>query len=117
MTYPCVIENCITSDDQYPNVVKDLDCRTDIKPVAKISSYVEIPNDHEEALIEAVATKGLVAVRIDPSGMNDYKSGVFDGPCSQINLSYSVLVVGYGSEKGVEYYHSPSMNPVRQKWY
>lgn len=44
-----------------------------------------------------------VAIEADQKAFQLYKSGVFTGECGT-NLDHGVLVVGYGTESGLDYY-------------
>lgn len=60
---------------------------------------------NEAALLEAVATEGPVSVGIDASYLASYSSGIYsDSLCSPYGLNHGVLVVGYGSENGNDYW-------------
>ncbi|KAL4491454.1 hypothetical protein ABPG72_008110 [Tetrahymena utriculariae] len=57
------------------------------------------PND-QQALLEAVATIGPIAISIDSTGWDSYEEGVFDG-CDyseNINIDHAVVLVGYGTD-------------------
>lgn len=70
---------------------------TNLKPVAKLSSYVVIPENQYDPLINAIATVGPVAVSVDASSWGAYETGVFNG-CNQVNpdIDHLVQLVGYG---------------------
>lgn len=56
------------------------------------------------ALMTALAQQPVsVAIEADEREFQLYKSGVFTGKCGT-NLDHGVLVVGYGSESGTDYY-------------
>ena len=70
-------------------------------------SYEDIPKGDEEALQEAVAKKGPVAVGVNAKGckFKYYSHGVYDNPaCSSKKLTHAVLVVGYGTRNGEDYW-------------
>ena len=77
--------------------------------VASDTGFVDIPSGDENALKVAVATVGPVSVAIDatkPSFMS-YSSGIYYEPtCGNglESLDHAVLVVGYGSEEGRDYW-------------
>eukprot|EP01099_Mayorella_cantabrigiensis_P001001 TRINITY_DN141_c0_g1_i1.p1 TRINITY_DN141_c0_g1~~TRINITY_DN141_c0_g1_i1.p1 ORF type:complete len:335 (-),score=81.00 TRINITY_DN141_c0_g1_i1:153-1157(-) len=74
---------------------------------AKISSFKDVTSGSESALQNAVVYRGPVSVAIDAShsSFQLYKSGVYYEPaCSSTNLDHGVLVVGYGSSSGSDYW-------------
>ena len=75
------------------------------KGIVKLSSYKDIPRDSETALKEALASKGPISVAMDASHLSPYHSGIFDPFfCSASRLDHGVLLVGYGSENGKDYW-------------
>ena len=73
------------------------------------SGYVDIPSGDEQALQAAVATIGPISVAIDAThpSFQSYRSGVYYEPyCGSglRNLDHAVLVVGYGTENGRDYW-------------
>ena len=71
------------------------------------SSFEDIPKGDEEVLQEAVAKKGPVAVGVDARGykFKFYSHGVYDNPaCSSRELTHAMLVVGYGTRYGEDYW-------------
>lgn len=74
---------------------------------ASCSSMKVVPCGDEEALKRAVAYHGPVAVTIDAHlpEFHLYRSGIFKTAECKPNLaSHSLLVVGYGTEDGVDYW-------------
>ena len=73
---------------------------------ATVSGYIQVPGS-ENALLEAVTTVGPISVAIDAShnSYQLYQSGVYYEPlCSSSNLDHAVLVVGYGTQNGQDYW-------------
>ncbi|KAK9877090.1 hypothetical protein WA026_016832 [Henosepilachna vigintioctopunctata] len=101
-----VVENGIEKEADYPYEEHNGQCRSDPSKVVKISGYEQIPEGDEAALTEAVATKGPVSICLYAAmEFNAYKSGIFKMPsCFQDAFTHAVLVVGYGSENGEDYY-------------
>lgn len=99
----------IDTETSYPYEAKEGECRYEAQSSgATDSGFVDIlPAGDELKLKEAVATVGPVSVAIDAShpSFQMYKSGVYDEPeCSPESLDHGVLVVGYGSENGQDYW-------------
>ncbi|XP_050768403.1 cathepsin S isoform X2 [Gymnogyps californianus] len=97
----------IDSDASYPYTAQDSTCR--YNPAARAatcSRYVELPHGDEAALKDAVANVGPISVSIDASQPTFflYKSGIYHDPsCSQV-VNHAVLVIGYGSSDGEDYW-------------
>ena len=60
----------------------------------------------EEALTEALATKGPLAVTLYvTSNFQNYVSGVYtDTSCANRSPNHAVNLVGYGTQSGKDYY-------------
>lgn len=99
--------NGIDSEASYPYKATDGNCHYDPKNcAATCSRYTELPYGSEDSLKEAVANKGPISVGIDAShpSFYFYKSGVYDDPsCTQM-VNHGVLVVGYGTLDGKDYW-------------
>merc|ERR1740138_1905724 len=69
-----------------------------------VSSYHDVTTEDEAQILAAVAQQPVsVAIEADQSGFQFYKSGVFSGTCGT-NLDHGVLVVGYGTDSGKDYW-------------
>nr|XP_002169904.2 procathepsin L-like [Hydra vulgaris] len=98
----------IDTETGYPYEGQDGTCRYSKSSIgADDTGFVDIPEGDEDALKQAVATVGPVSVAIDASHMSFqfYHSGVYDEPqCSPSALDHGVLVVGYGTDNGKDYW-------------
>ncbi|XP_075874112.1 cathepsin L.1 [Nelusetta ayraudi] len=98
----------IDTEESYPYEAEDGTCRYNPASVgAKCTGFVDVTQFDEDALKEAVATIGPVSIGIDASqsSFQLYSSGVYDEPsCSSTELDHGVLVVGYGSDNGNDYW-------------
>uniref|UniRef100_A0A8C2XCW5 Cathepsin 12 n=1 Tax=Cyclopterus lumpus TaxID=8103 RepID=A0A8C2XCW5_CYCLU len=107
--YDYVVNNGLQATDAYPySSVDTQPCYYDSRlAVAHIKDYRFLPKGDEQALADAVATVGPITVAIDAdhSSFLFYSSGIYDEPtCNPNNLSHAVLLVGYGSDGGQDYW-------------
>jgi len=66
---------------------------------AKLKSYVKLPSNVYEPLLQAIANIGPIAISVDASAWSHYETGVFNG-CNQTNpdIDHAVQLVGYGTD-------------------
>ncbi|EGC35214.1 hypothetical protein DICPUDRAFT_55299 [Dictyostelium purpureum] len=74
-----------------------------------VSSYVNVTAGSINALLNAVATQGPVAIAIDASvdDFRYYQSGIYSNPSCKNgpdDLDHEVLAIGYGTLNGVDYW-------------
>ena len=77
------------------------------KEVVNDTGHVDVTAGSESALLAAAAAVGPISVAIDASHLSfhNYLRGVYDEPeCSSTELDHGVLLVGYGTEGGVDYW-------------
>jgi len=98
----------VDTEDTYPYDAADEKCHFKKRDVgAEDTGYVDVTAGDEDALKEASATVGPISVAIDAShsSFQLYSSGVYEEPqCSSEQLDHGVLVVGYGTENGKDYW-------------
>jgi len=104
-----VIENGgIDTEESYPYETRQDSCRyTAENSGAAVSTYRYITQGSEDDLYNAVGSIGPVAVSIDDAhdGFQFYTSGVYNEyNCAQNSPVHAVLVVGYGSTGGFDYW-------------
>ncbi|XP_008831323.1 cathepsin M-like [Nannospalax galili] len=91
----------LESEETYPYERKVGPCRySPENATANVTDFMILPVG-EDVLTIAVATIGPIPVAIDAShdSFRFYKTGIyFESNCSNISVSHSVLVVGYGFE-------------------
>jgi C1A family cysteine protease len=101
----------ITTEDQYPYVSgttqKSGSCVTtgwtNVDGSAP-AGYTDVKPNSVADLMSAVAQQPVsIAIQANQAAFQLYKSGVLTGKCGQ-NLDHGVLVVGYGTESGVDYW-------------
>lgn len=97
-------------EDEYPYSGSDSECQFDAsKVVQKITGYVNVTSGDEKALQKATAEVGPIAVAIDAGSFwfQFYFGGVYtQSGCGteQEQLNHGVTVIGYGTEKGKDYW-------------
>ncbi|KAL4568750.1 hypothetical protein LXL04_024365 [Taraxacum kok-saghyz] len=98
------------SDYPYKGVGNTCDPIRNKAKIVTIDGYEDVPPMNERALMKAVAHQP-VSVGIEASGkaIQLYTEGVFTGSCGT-SLDHGVVVVGYGSENGKDYWI------VRNSW-
>ncbi|KAK3578870.1 hypothetical protein CHS0354_010231 [Potamilus streckersoni] len=98
----------IETELDYPYTAMDDTCNYDASNVVtKDAGCVDIESGNELALQLAVATIGPISVAIDASQstFHSYSGGVYDDDeCSSTELDHGVLVVGYGTDDGQDYW-------------
>lgn len=71
---------------------------------SEITNYVDVESNSDEAMMMALNKQPVsIAIQADQKDFQLYKSGVFTGTCGT-KLDHGVLVVGYGSSDGEDYY-------------
>merc|ERR1711959_6388 len=105
-----VEKNGIASEADYPYTSgygTTGSCKSDLehRPVVTIESYTDVPSGDENAL-KAAASKQPVAIAIeaDRSAFQLYSGGVLDNPGCGQQLDHGVLLVGYGTDSGKDYW-------------
>ena len=98
----------IDTEESYPYEAEDDKCRFSPKNIgADDVGFVDIPQGDEAALMKAVASIGPVSIAIDASqeSFQFYSTGVYqEHRCSSRELDHGVLIVGYGTENGQDYW-------------
>lgn len=105
-TFRYVYSMGLESESDYPYNGTDSSCKFDAsKVVTWVSGHTSIAAEDEDALLDAVANVGPVAVEMNASHLSDYSSGIFqDESCPPHALNHAVLIVGYGSDNGQDYW-------------
>ncbi|XP_029104318.1 cathepsin S-like [Scleropages formosus] len=96
----------IDSDQFYPYKAKEGKCRYSVQGKAgHCSTYRVLPWGDEKALQYTVATVGPVAVSIDAThSFVRYGKGIYHDPRCTQTPNHAVLVVGYGTHRGQDYW-------------
>ena len=95
----------VTTEAAYPYTAQDGTCVAAGKPVAaRLSGFKDVPTNSQTALMAAVSQQPVsVAVEADQSVFQMYAGGVMTKACGT-NLDHGVLVVGYGTTGGQDYW-------------
>lgn len=94
--------------DTYPDANKDEVCKdaacTVGVPIGSVTNCFWIDDTSERNLMAAVAQQPVsVGLNADTYMFNNYESGIMQGPCPGED-DHGVLLVGYGTENGVDYW-------------
>ncbi|KAH3868045.1 procathepsin L-like [Dreissena polymorpha] len=104
-----VIDNGgVDTEESYPYEAEVSECRYKTEGRgATVRSYHVITRGSELELQRAVAVKGPVSIGIDVHDMHFryYRTGVYQsGFCSSTHLNHGVLVVGFGTNEGDDFW-------------
>merc|ERR1712117_349753 len=73
--------------------------------VVTVTGYHDVPQNDPDQLRQAVSQGPVsIAIEADKSSFQLYNGGVFDATTCGTNLDHGVLVVGYGSDNGQDYW-------------
>jgi cathepsin L len=106
-----VSKNGIVLEQDYTYNARENKCVDSSKTkVASIESFVKLPENDYNALMQAVANYGPIAVSVAADDWVFYSGGVFNGDCGA-TINHAVTLVGYGiDEEGNNYWL------VRNSW-
>ncbi|CDP07460.1 unnamed protein product [Coffea canephora] len=106
-TYEFVVKNGgIDTEQDYPFKGRDGTCNSNKlkRRVVSIDGYIDVPANNEQELLQAVAAQPVsVGICGSERGFQLYSGGIFTGPCST-SLDHAVLIVGYDSKNGADYW-------------
>ncbi|KAK0068479.1 cathepsin L1 [Biomphalaria pfeifferi] len=98
----------IDTETSYPYKPEDGKCKfTKANVGATEKSLKDLESGSEDVLQQAVATIGPVSIAMDGlhASFQQYTGGVYNEPdCSTSNVNHAMLVVGYGTLKGDDYW-------------
>jgi cathepsin L len=79
---------------------------------ANVSGHVSLPTNSYDAMMDAISSKGPLAVSVDAGAWHDYEEGIFSGGnATNPTLDHLVQLVGYGeTPQGQQYFL------VRNSW-
>lgn len=98
------IDNEMCAESEYSYEAKKGSCRS-CTPIVPVAYCVDVTPNNEVHLAEAVSLGPVsVAIEADTQVFQFYKSGVITSSSCGTTLDHGVLVVGYGTESGVDYW-------------
>ena len=97
--------NGIELESDYPFTGKDGNCQYSASKVAfKNTGYISVPANNYTLLKHAANLQPVtVAIEADQSVFQNYQSGIISSNCGT-NLDHAVLVVGYNTSNGQDYW-------------
>merc|ERR1711988_1809636 len=103
-----VQQNGICSESAYPYTSGDGvtgTCKKGCSPVMTITGHTDVPS-RDETSLKAAVSKGPVSIAIeaDNSAFQLYSGGLLDNPACGTQLDHGVLIVGYGTDGGKDYW-------------
>eukprot|EP00099_Drosophila_melanogaster_P019845 NP_611221.1 uncharacterized protein Dmel_CG4847, isoform A [Drosophila melanogaster] len=101
------VQKGVSQEGAYPYIDNKGTCKYDgSKSGATLQGFAAIPPKDEEQLKKVVATLGPVACSVNGlETLKNYAGGIYnDDECNKGEPNHSILVVGYGSEKGQDYW-------------
>lgn len=95
----------LPTEASYPYTARDGTCNKSAKKVVTITGHSDVTRGDEKALLTAVNKQPVsIAVEADQSVFQSYKSGVISSASCGTQLDHGVLIVGYGTESGKDYW-------------
>jgi len=94
------------SEDEYPYTGEDGDCQSSSCDVAaKIGGFVDVSAGDENQLMAALKKAPIsIAIEADQDCFQSYSGGVLDDPSCGDQLDHGVLLTGYGTDGGQDYW-------------
>lgn len=90
-------------EKEYPYIGRDGVCKR-CTPMVRVKDYVDVPKNSHDALLKALLKQPIaIAIEADQYAFQMYRGGVMKGRCGT-NLDHGVLLVGYGTEDGDDYW-------------
>jgi len=99
-----VMENGQCDMSSYPYTAKDGKCQT-CSSIVYIKSCFDVKPNDQISLLGAVSMQPVaIAIEADTRYFQSYSGGVLTSSNCGTNLDHGVLIVGYGSENGLDYW-------------
>lgn len=76
--------------------------KADITPTnVQVNGYTAIASNDQDAVMDALARVGPLAINVDASTWGSYGLGIYDGCHYNISIDHVVQLVGYGHDDGL----------------
>ncbi|XP_016947815.1 procathepsin L [Drosophila biarmipes] len=101
------VQKGVSQAGAYPYIDNKDTCKYDAsKSAAKLEGFATIPPKDEEQMKKVIATLGPLACSVNGlETLKSYDGGIYDDDeCNKGEPNHSILVVGYGSENGKDYW-------------
>ncbi|XP_017079416.1 procathepsin L [Drosophila eugracilis] len=101
------VQKGVSQAGAYPYIDNKDKCKYDgSQSGAHLEGFAAIPPKDEEQMKKVVATLGPIACSVNGlESLKNYAGGIYnDNECNQGEPNHSILVVGYGSENGQDYW-------------
>jgi C1A family cysteine protease len=101
-------KNGLCTESDYPYTSgggKTGTCKSSCKPAVTLTGFHDVPKGDETSLLAAAAIGPVsIAIEADKSAFQLYKSGILDNKACGTNLDHGVLIAGYGTDGGKDYW-------------
>ena len=96
----------IESESDYPYTGRGGSCAySAAKGKVQLRSHTDVKANSPSSLMAAVATQPVsVAIEADKAVFQSYKSGIITSTACGTTLDHGVLLIGYGTDKGQDYW-------------
>jgi cathepsin L len=92
----------------YPYTAQDGNCAFNAANIGSctVTAYKDVTSGSETDLVTAIVLEPIAtAIDASQTSFQFYSSGIYYEPnCSSTNLDHGVLIIGYGSQSGQDYY-------------
>jgi C1A family cysteine protease len=101
-----IVKNKLELESDYSYKGVDGKCKVDeSKGKVQLKGYKDVQANSPKQLMAALANQPVsVAIEADTSVFQSYSTGIISSSACGTNLDHGVLVVGYGTEAGKDYY-------------
>ena len=102
--YKYIEEYGIGLEKDYKYSAIDGNCKDDVSIIVKLKDYVVVQKD-EKRIIKALLRQPLsIAIAVSGLSFQFYKSGIYENKNCGEMLNHAVLLVGFGTENGQDYF-------------